>query len=107
MDCASSINSEQKGIQIKTTSIDKTLQQKRATFIKMDIEGSELQALQGAKNTIATYLPKLAISIYHKNDDLITIPQYINDISKNKYHFILRHHSCYANDMVLYAIPNI
>lgn len=104
---ASYISNNNNGIKIHVTNIDAILNNNRATFIKMDIEGSELKALQGAKNTIATYLPKLAISIYHKNDDMLTILPYLNEIAHDKYKLYLRHHSHYANETVLYAIPNI
>lgn len=85
------------------TSIDDTLQGGKATFIKFDIEGSELAALQGAKHTIETYHPTLAISVYHKPEDIVTIPEYIKQIAP-EYEFYLR---CYNSDnleVVLYAL---
>lgn len=61
----------------------------RVTFIKMDIEGAELPALRGAQKIIKKDKPKLAICVYHKREDLITIPQYIKSIVP-EYSFYLR-----------------
>lgn len=94
-------------INVEVTSIDNVLGGKKATFIKMDIEGSELMALKGASDTIRNYKPKLAICVYHRMDDLIKIPQYINNLFEKKevYSFYLRHHSVSLGETVLYAIP--
>ncbi|MFC1741089.1 FkbM family methyltransferase [Nanoarchaeota archaeon] len=48
-------------------------------FIKMDVEGAELDALKGAKNTIKDFKPDLAISIYHRAEHLWKIPLWIKD----------------------------
>ena len=48
---------------IKGVSLDNIIKNEKVTFIKMDVEGSELAALKGAKNTIIKYHPKLAICI--------------------------------------------
>ncbi len=50
----------------------------RVDFIKMDIEGSEAMALAGARQTIRHFRPKLAICLYHKWDDVFTLPQLIH-----------------------------
>lgn len=88
-------------------SIDSLDIDKPVTFIKMDIEGSELEALKGAESTIRRDMPKLAICVYHKKEDLITIPQYIKSLESSDctYSFLLRHHSLYEHETVLYAIP--
>lgn len=95
--------SECGGEQVEVDSIDNVLQGGKATFIKMDIEGSEIPALHGASKTIKHYKPKLAICVYHKNDDLLTIPQYIKTLVP-EYKFYLRAHSDSCVDLVLYAI---
>lgn len=73
-------------------------------FLKADIEGSELEMLKGAKEFIKKHKPKMAICVYHKLDDLITIPQYIKSLN-NDYNFYLRQHSdASCDETVLYAV---
>ena len=69
-------------------------------YIKMDIEGSELGALKGAEQTIKNNRPCLAICLYHRKNDLLEIPEYLNRLLSN-YSFYLRggYHT------VLWAIP--
>lgn len=74
-----------------------------ATYIKMDIEGSELEALKGGMQTIMRNHPKLAISVYHKPEDLFEIPLYLNSIMP-EYKLYLRAHKLNSCDLVLYAI---
>ncbi|OPZ92213.1 MAG: hypothetical protein BWY74_01687 [Firmicutes bacterium ADurb.Bin419] len=52
----------------------------KVNFIKMDVEGSELSALEGAAETIHRNKPRLAISAYHNEDDFRTIPNLIKSI---------------------------
>lgn len=73
-------------------------------FIKMDIEGSEMQAIRGASETIRKFRPKLAISVYHKWDDLIQIPEEIKKISQ-EYRIFLDHYTLHEGETVLFAIP--
>jgi FkbM family methyltransferase len=73
-------------------------------FIKMDIEGSELDALKGAEATIRKFRPKLAVCIYHGANDYITIPQYIDDLGLG-YRFYIEHHTIFLEETVLFAVP--
>lgn len=70
----------------------------------MDIEGSELKALEGAKATIMKNHPRLAICIYHKPMDVIEIPFYIQKLVP-EYKFYIRHYASNMWETVLYAIP--
>lgn len=88
---------------IETTSIDEILDGGEATYIKMDIEGAEYEALLGAKKTIKNYKPKLAISIYHKRCDIWEIPILLLSYNSD-YKFYLRTYSFSGNDTVLYAL---
>lgn len=101
------IDEKENMVSVPVISIDELIDNENVTFIKMDIEGSEMKALEGAKKTIQRCFPKLAICVYHRVDDFITIPQYINKFSsKNvKYKFYMRHHAAWMAETVLYAIP--
>lgn len=91
---------------IKITTIDKFVEEhklKNVSFIKMDVEGSEIDALVGAKETITQYKPKLAISVYHKGDDMIKIPMYLKSIVP-AYKFFLRHNKYSWAETILYTI---
>lgn len=76
---------------------------KKINFIKMDIEGSELDALKGAQKTITRHKPKLAISLYHKIEDFIKIPIYISQ-QHPKYNFYIDHYTIHDEETVLYCI---
>jgi hypothetical protein len=75
------------------------------TFIKMDIEGAELEALKGAKNTIQRNRPTLAICVYHKAEDILTIPHFIKSLIP-EYKLYLRNHGefTFCSETVLYAV---
>ena len=88
-------------IQVKT--ID-GLNLEKVTLIKMDIEGAELNALKGAQRTIARDKPKLAICIYHSDDDMIRIAEYIHELALG-YKLYVRHHTTTFAETVLYALP--
>lgn len=76
------------GVSIEVTDIDSL--NIAPTFIKADIEGSEMKALEGAEKTIKKYLPKLYICAYHRNEDLFALPLKIKELSE-KYKIYFRH----------------
>lgn len=64
----------------------------KVTFIKMDIEGSEKEALKGCKKILEAYYPKLAICVYHYINDMWDIPLYIKKIYGENAKYLMRHH---------------
>ena len=91
---------------IQIVSLDMDIQEP-ITFIKMDVEGFELDALKGARNHIISDKPKLAICVYHKPDDLWEIPEYILSLNP-EYKLYLRQYMIGDGEnpweTVLYAI---
>ena len=91
-------------IEIETVSLDNDILEK-IDMIKMDIEGSEYNALIGAKNHIINDNPILLISVYHNNEDLWKLPKLINEY--NNYNFYLRFYgnNIFPTEIVLFAMP--
>jgi len=84
--------------------LDDLIGSARVTLLKMDIEGAELKALEGAKNTILANKPKLAICVYHHFKDLWEIPLFIKGLVP-EYRIFLRHHTKLEYETVCYALP--
>ena len=96
------------GETVKTITIDTYVAREgieRIDFIKLDIEGAELKALEGARNTIKRFVPRLAIAIYHKQEDLCTIPHYLKSLCP-EYEFYLDHFTTSMIETVLFARQN-
>lgn len=89
-------------ISIRTVALDDIVGDRTVGFIKMDIEGSELNALHGAKNTIIRDKPLLAICVYHLRGDLFAIMDYLHQLLP-EYRFLLRHYSSSITETILYA----
>lgn len=70
---------------------------KRVDFIKFDIEGAELAALQGAAQIIRRYKPRLALSAYHRYEDIWTLAQYLRELRPD-YEFAFRHYEVDTTD---------
>lgn len=84
--------------------LDRALDGAPVSFIKMDIEGFELRALAGARETIRRHVPVLAISVYHELSHLWEVPELIQSFCP-AYRLFLRHHTVSDCDTVCYALP--
>ena len=78
---------------------------KHISYIKMDVEGMEKTALIGAEDIIRLQRPLLAISVYHKRNDIWDLPNTILDMCSD-YRLYLRHYKICGTDTVLYCVPN-
>lgn len=58
-------------------------------FIRFDVEGAEMRALEGAKKQIADHAPDLVVSLYHRSSDIFEIPLRIRELNP-AYRFFLR-----------------
>lgn len=95
-------------IPIDMVTIDEDIKEK-ITFIKMDIEGSEKDALLGCKNHIINDKPKLAICTYHNNEDIWKIPKMMKEFNPN-YKLYMRYNGSVngftTSEFVTFAIDN-
>jgi FkbM family methyltransferase len=92
---------------VKTICIDDFVERyevEKVDFIKMDIEGAEPLALNGAIKTIQKFRPKLAIAIYHGMDDFTNIPNWILDLDLD-YEIFIGHYTIHAEETVCFALP--
>jgi len=87
---------------IQTDRLDEYTRHLTVGFIKMDIEGSELSALQGAEDTIKRDKPFMAVSIYHRRGDVLAIMDYLHQLVPD-YRFRIRHYGPLVYDTVLFA----
>jgi FkbM family methyltransferase len=87
---------------VQCVTIDHALPGFRPTFISMDIEGAELEALKGAERTITLHRPDLAVCVYHSPSHLWEIPLYLHGLGLG-YRFYLRNYTSFIGETVLYA----
>ena len=88
--------------EVECISIDEAVEGEKVTFIKLDVEGSELEVLMGAEKCIKRSHPRMAIRIYHKDYDFIDIPAYLLSLDP-AYRFSIRHYHSDCIETVLYA----
>lgn len=91
--------------EVEVVRLDDVLAAHKVSALKMDLEGFELQALEGARGLIKAQRPVLLIAIYHRVEHLWQIPLWINDLVLG-YRLYLRHHDATCTETVCYAIPS-
>lgn len=87
---------------IQCVSIDHVLPGFDPTFIGMDVEGAELEALKGAEQTIRASRPDLGICVYHSPCHLWEIPLHLHGLGVG-YRLYLRNYTSLTGETVLYA----
>ena len=92
------------GPEAKVVRLDEVLGNEKVGVIKMDIEGFELLALEGARGILEKQRPALLICVYHRPEHLWKIPLWIHDLGLG-YKLFLRHHSTSFAETVCYAVP--
>ena len=71
-------------------SVDSILSGEPCTYIKMDVEGAEREAIKGMERTIKQYAPKIAMSLYHKTPDFFELPLLVHKLNPD-YKLFIRH----------------
>lgn len=90
--------------QITTRRLDDVIQEP-LSFIKMDIEGAEIEALQGSECQIKKNHPKLAIAAYHKISDFRNIFKLVTQF-RDDYDIYLRHYTEGFSETIMYFVPS-
>jgi FkbM family methyltransferase len=90
---------------VRVAELDSALASFDPTFIKFDVEGFEPQALMGASKLLSRTRPILAVSAYHEQSHLWSIPLLLSSLLPERYEFFLRPHGPESWDLVCYAIP--
>lgn len=92
------------GVLVEVDSVDNLIREP-VTLLKMDIEGSEAQALEGAKQTILRDRPKLYVCAYHRNEDLFRLPLQIQSYVPDYQFFFRQHPYLPAWESNFYVLP--
>ena len=93
-----------KGVEIEAVCVDSLCSEKTVTYIKTDVEGAEKEAILGAENTLKNQKPKLNIALYHRSEDIFSIPLQIAKINPGYKFYIRRHPYIPCWDMNLYCV---
>lgn len=90
---------------VDADALDNVLKNEKVTFVKMDIEGAEYQAITGMKELIRRNHPVMAFSVYHKRDDFYKLTDLAEAVCGGRYEYYLRQYRFTPTETVCYAIP--
>ena len=90
--------------EVNVVSVDSILDGGQIDYIKYDVEGSEKEALLGSAQTIKAHAPKLLVSLYHRSEDLFSLPELVKDLNPDYSLYLRRFPYIPAWDLNLYAI---
>lgn len=93
----------EKGEEIETITVDSLCENKKVSYIKMDVEGAESLAIEGAELILKEQKPMLNIALYHKSADIFDLPLKIAEINPDYKFYIRRHPYIPCWDMNLYC----
>lgn len=101
---SASVISDDGEVEIEVDALDNMVDG-AVSFIKMDIEGGEGLAIEGARKTIEQSHPRLALCVYHKADDMWKIAEQVLSI-RSDYNIYLRHYTEGVTETVMFFVPN-
>jgi FkbM family methyltransferase len=98
--------SGKKTVEVEADALDNVIGTCHPDYIKYDVEGSEKQALEGSRKTIAAHRPRLLVSLYHRSEDLFALPALVREIAPHYKLYLRKLRYIPAWDVNLYAIPD-
>ncbi len=98
------LGAKKKFSEVEVTSLDSLLDGRGVDYIKYDVEGSEREALLGARETIRKYSPSLLVSLYHRSGDIFELPLLVKQLNPDYKLYLRRMRYIPAWDINLYAV---
>lgn len=95
-----------KTVEIQANSLDNILNGKPIGHIKYDVEGAEKQAIEGSVRTISSCSPSLCVSVYHRSEDIFSLPLQIHSISPDYNLYLRRYPYVPAWDIELICVKS-
>lgn len=99
-----SSRSDSGNLEVSVSTLDELTAGENPTYLKLDVEGDELAALQGGVNMLRRTQPVVAVCAYHRPEDIWTIPLFLRDVLP-KHRIFLRAHAWDGFELVIYATP--